>query len=129
MTRTKQCKTAYIIFSILHFLCLFGIFLYYIPHAYIVGEKVQKISLSATLIIATILGVFSLLTSAGTRGGLSKTIMWVVLLGLLVCLKEVKTLIIVMAVVSILDELVIVKFRDKYKSAYIANREIDKRGL
>lgn len=127
--RTKQCKNLHIIFSILHFICLFGPFLYFIPQAYIIGERVQKIALSSTLIISIILAALSVLTTAKTRGGLAKSIMWLIIIGIALCLKEVTTMIYIMAILAIIDELFIVKMKDRYLDAYRSNREIDRRGV
>lgn len=125
--RTKQCKTLSLILGIVHFLCLFGPLLYFVPYAYVVGTAGRKLALSLFLIIAFCLSVVSIITSAKTRGGLAKSIMWLMVLGITLCLTEVKTFVYIMAIISIIDELIIVKLRDKYKTAYLANREIDRR--
>lgn len=126
--RTKQCKRLSILFGILHFFALFGPLLYFIPYAYVVGEVGRKLALSLFIIVALCLSVVSILSDAKTRGGLSKTIMWTLVIGISICLQEVKTFVYIMAIVSIIDELVFVRLRAKYKDAYAANREIDRRG-
>jgi hypothetical protein len=125
--RTKQCETLKVIFAILHALCLFGPLLFFIPYGFSIGVAAQKITLGLTIIVSLCLGVASIMASAEAKAGLSKTIMWVLMIGVLVCLTEVKTFIYIMAIVSIIDELVIVKLYKKYKDAYAANREIDRR--
>lgn len=125
--RTKQCKTLMIIFGILHFLCLFGPILYFVPYGFIVGEAVSKITLGFSVITSLCLAVIMLFADAAVRGGLTKTIMWLLVLGVVICLAEVKAFIIIMAAVSIIDELVITKLHARYKDAYAANREIDRR--
>lgn len=125
--RTKQCKRLSVFFLIFHILCLFGPLLYFIPYAYIVGEVGRKLALSLFLIVALCLSVVALISDAKTRGGLAKSIMWILVIGISICLQEVKVFVYIMAIVSIIDELVIVKLRAKYKDAYAANREIDRR--
>ena len=125
--RTKQCKRLAIVFGILHFLCLFGPFLYFIPYAYAVGALVSKVTLSLTIICALVLAAFTILAEAKTRGGLIKTIIWLLLIGVATCLSSVEAFLYIMAIVSIVDELFIVRMRAKYKDAYAANREIDRR--
>lgn len=125
--RTKQCKRLSILFTILHFLCLFGPLLYFIPYAYIVGEVGRKLALSLFLIVALCLSVFAIIGDAKTRGGLAKSIMWIMIIGVSICLTRVETFVYIMAGVSILDELLIVRLRNKYKDAHAANREIDRR--
>ena len=126
-SRTIQCKNLTNLFSILHLGCLFGPLLYFVPYAFATGTTGNKIGLSLFLIVSVCLSLVSLFGEAKTRGGLNKTIMWVLIMGVLMCLAEAKTFIYIMAIVSILDELVIVKLKDKYKDAYAANREIDRR--
>lgn len=125
--RTKQCRTLTNVFSIFHFLCLFGPLLYFVPYGYATGETVEKIAMSFTLIASVILVVISVLVSVTARAGLHRCIMWVLITGVLFTLQEIQVFIWVMAVTSILDELVFVKLKDHYKAALISNKEIDRR--
>lgn len=125
--RTKQCKRLSILFLVLHVLCLFGPLLYFIPYAYIVGEVGRKLVLSLFLIVALCLSVIAIISDAKTRGGLVKSIMWTLIIGISICLQEVKVFIYIMAIVSVIDELVIVRLRALYKDAYASNKEIDRR--
>lgn len=126
--RTKQCKNLKTLFTILHILCLFGPFLYFIPYAFVVGATTQKVVLSLTIVFSCVLASFAIILEAKSRGGIAKTIMWLLLIGIIMCLERVEIFIYIMAIVSIIDELVIVRLRAKYKDAYAANREIDRRG-
>lgn len=125
--RTKQCKRLSIMFGIFHFLCLFGPFLYFVPYAFAVGQMVSKITLSLTIIVSLVISAFAILAEAKTRGGLVKSIIWLLLIGVSVCLSKVETFLYIMAIVSIIDELFVVRMRAKYKDAYAANKEIDRR--
>lgn len=125
--RTKQCRTLTTVFGLLHFLCLFGPLLYFIPYGYITGETVSKIGMSFTVILSVVLAVISLLFSVTARAGLHRCIMWILISGVLFCLKEIQVFIWIMAITSILDELVFTKIRDHYKAALISNKEIDRR--
>ena len=125
--RTKQCRTLKNVFGLLHFLCLFGPLLYFIPYGYITGETVSKIGMSFTIILSVILAVISILVSVTARAGLHRCIMWVLISGVLFCLKEIQVFIWIMAITSILDELVFTKLKDHYKAALISNKEIDRR--
>lgn len=125
--RTKQCKKLKNIFSLLHFLCLFGPLLYFIPYGYITGETVEKIVMSFTIIVSAILVVTSIVVDTVHKAGLHKCIMWALIAGVLFCLNEIKTFIWIMCIVSILDELVFVKLRDHYKFLTKTNKEMDKR--
>ena len=125
--RTKQCKRLKNLFSILHFLCLFGPLMYFVPYGFILGEPVQKICMSFTLIASVIVVAISTLVGATARAGLHRTVLWLILIGLMFTLTQIEVLIYVMGIVSILDELVFCKLKDKYKDAYAANVEIDRR--
>lgn len=125
--RTKYCRTMKNIFGLFHFLCLFGPLLYFIPYGYITGETVEKIGMSFTIILSVILAVISIIVSATARAGLHRCIMWVLIAGVLFCLKEIQAFIWIMAITSILDELIFVKIKDHYKAALLANKEIDRR--
>lgn len=125
--RTKQCRTLKNVFGLLHFLCLFGPLLYFIPYGYITGETVSKIGMSFTIIVSVVLAVISIVVSVTARAGLHRCIMWILIAGVLFCLKEVQVFIWIMCITSILDELVFVKVRDHYKAALISNKEIDRR--
>lgn len=125
--RTKQCKKLANLYGMLHFFCLYGPFLYFIPYALIMGTVGKKIALSLFLIVSLCLAFFAIIGDAKTRGGLYKTIMWILIIGVLTCLEQAKTFIYLMAIISIIDELLIIKLKDKYKDAYAANKEIDRR--
>lgn len=125
--RTKQCRLLKIIFGFLHFLCLFGPLLYFIPYGYVTGETVEKIGMSFTIIASVILAVISILVSVTARAGLHRCIMWILITGVLFCLKEIQVFIWIMAITSILDELIFTKLKDHYKTALISNKEIDRR--
>lgn len=125
--RTKQCKNLSLLFGILHFLCLFGPLLYYIPYAFASGETGQKLGLSLFAIVAICLMFLAIISEAATRAGLIKSMLWLLILGITMCLTEAKTFIYVMAIVSVVDELIIIKLKDHYKNKYSANVEIDRR--
>lgn len=125
--RTKQCKNRKNLFGLLHFLCLFGPLLYFVPYGYITGETVEKIAMSFTIIISVVLAVISVVVSVTARAGLHRCIMWTLIAGVLFCLQEIQAFIWIMAITSILDELIFTKVRDYYKAALISNKEIDRR--
>lgn len=125
--RTKQCKHRKNLFNFLHFLCLFGPLLFFIPYGYVTGETAEKIGMSFAVIVSIILLIVSIICSTVTRAGLHKTMMWILILGVLICLQNVKTFIVIMCLTSIVDELLFVRLRDHYKAALISNKEIDRR--
>lgn len=125
--RTKQCKFRKNLFTVLHFLCLFGPLLYFVPYGYITGETVERICMSFTIILSLILCIISIIVSSTARAGLHKCIMWTLIAGVLFCLQRIQAFIWIMCITSILDELVFNKLSDHYKTALISNKELDRR--
>ena len=125
--RTKQCRGLKIFFTILHFLCLFGPFLYFIPYGFIVGETVSKVVLGLTTAISLALAGISLVVDQTAKAGLQRSVLWTLIAGVLFCLSSVKTFIWIMAGTSILDELLFVKLKNYYTTALISSKELDRR--
>ena len=125
--RTKQCRFRKNLFSVLHFLCLFGPFLYFVPYGYYISENTQRISMSFSLVLSAILVIISFIIDVKHRAGIHRSIMWCMIAGVLFCLRKVEVFIWIMCITSILDEFVITKVRDFYKQALLSNKEIDRR--
>lgn len=101
--------------------------MYHVVYGYMTGTVESKISMSLTIIIAIILAGISALVSITARAGLQRCALWILMIGVLCCLNEIKTFVWIMAIASILDELVFVKLRDRYNVALISNKELDRR--
>lgn len=126
--RTKKCRTANIIFAILHFLCVFAPIIGFVIYGYVTGETVEKVCLSMTVVAGILLGVISFITSSSaSKNGLNRIVVWVLIIGIMFCLEDLRVFIFIMAATSILDEAVIVKLKDRYEELYRTNKEIDKR--
>ena len=125
--RTQQCRRLKWIFTILHFLFLLGPMLYYIPTAFAAGETIQKISIGFGAIFCIALGAFSLFVEVSHRSGFHRSIVWILVLLVTWCLEGALTFILIIAVTSIIDELVLIPLMRHYKAALIANKEIDRR--
>ena len=125
--RTKQCRTGKFIFSILHFLALFGPFLYFIPYCFAVGEVSSKIVIGLAVSVAIIMCIMALVIDQVHKQGLFKSSFWVLVAGVTLVLNNIAPFIYIMAGVSLLDELLFVRMRDSYSAKLLANKEIDKR--
>lgn len=125
--RTKKCRALKILFTVIHFIFMFGPLAYFLISGYIHGEIVEKISLSFTIIISIILLIVSILIDVKNRAGTHRAVLWILIAGILFCLEDIKTFIWIMAVASIVDELFILKIKDYYSTALISNKEIDRR--
>ena len=124
---TKKAKAFYIIFGILHLLCLLGPFFYFIPYAFITGAVVSKVALGLSTAVSLILALISLLVDTTHKAGLHRSILWTLIGGILFCLSAVKPFIWIMAIASIFDELIFSPLKARFKTKYHTNKEIDKR--
>lgn len=125
--RTKKCRNLMILFTILHLVCLIGPFLYFVPYAFVTGEVVSKLALSFATLFSLILGAISFIVDIKHKAGLHRSMLWTMIGGVLFCLSSVRPFIWIMAIVSLIDELIFVPIKDHYKTATATNREIDKR--
>lgn len=124
--RTKKAKGLKLLFGALHFLCLLGPFLYFIPYAFVTGEMVSKLAISFSVTIALIIALISLIVEAKNKAGLHRSILWILVIGLLFCLDSIKPFIWIIGGLSLADELVFSKLRDHYATVHATNKEIDR---
>lgn len=115
------------LFGFLHFLCLFGPLFYFIPYGYITGETAEKVGMSFSLIVTTIILLVSIVIDSTHRAGLHKTMLWVLVIGCMITLDKVRGFVYILAVVSILDELLFSPLLHSTRSKLVASKEIDKR--
>ena len=90
--------------------------------AFIVGETVEKLALGGLAAAAIILVCINGLMKAHLRSPV-----WLCLLGVYFALENILPLIIMLAVGTILDELVLSPLYRKFKGQAAINKEIDKR--
>lgn len=90
---------------------------------FINGNIGEKVTLGMTLIVCLIF-VF---INAVFKYHIRSTI-WIMLLGIQICLKNITPLLVIIALCTMLDEFIITPLAKKYKQKYIINNEIDKRG-
>jgi len=122
---TKSCHRKLWLFRILDFICLATPLLVYIVIALCsngirVGYKVAVIS---TLLIALILTVFNIIAQKKLRCPI-----WIILIGLYVAIREwLLPLVIILAITSILDDLVFTPLIHYYYTKTVASKTIDDR--
>ena len=123
--KTKICRAKLWLYRILDALLLFSPVLVYVGIALFNGgvATVGKIAVVGTVVVAAILSIFNILAQKRLRCPI-----WIILLGLFVAIKEyLLPLVIILAVVSIIDDLILTPLIDYYKTATIANKQIDER--
>ena len=87
------------------------------------GTIGEKVSLGICVILALIFVLINIMFKYHIRSTL-----WVLLIGIYVCIDNIIPLLIIMAATTIIDEFVLVPLINKYKNKYIINKEIDIRG-
>ena len=91
---------------------------------WITGDPVHKLSLSACIIAAIIFAAINLIRKVRLT-----CIPFLVILGVYMCLGNILVIIFSFAIYTILDDFIFAPQFDKMKTSYIANKQMDKRGL
>lgn len=129
--RTKQCRFWTFLFTLLHLICLIGPFVYFIPYAFTLTTVAasSKVVLSLAGIVGIILTGISVIVDTVHRASLHRSVMWVLICGIIFCLEapQISVFVWIMAISSLLDELIFTKLRTYFKTALISNKEIDRR--
>ena len=121
---TKECRFKLWLFRILDWVCLALPVIVYIIMALSGGALVaQKVAVVATTMVAIILTVFNIISQKRLRCPI-----WIILIGLYIAIqKYLMPLIIILAVTSVLDDLVFTPLISYYRTKLIANKAMDER--
>ena len=119
---TKEYRREKWLLLILSILCnLLPIAIYTIK-AFIVAGVGQKVTLGVCLTLSLLFGLINIITKHRIRSTL-----WILLIGIYVCLDHIQSLLIIMAITTIIDEFILEPAYKRVKNKYIINKEIDKR--
>lgn len=122
---TKDCRRKLWFFRILDWICLGLPLIIYVIVALVNGEAVvaQKVAVVSTTMIALMLTVFNAISQKKLRCPI-----WIILIGLFVAIRDyLMPLIIILAITSILDDLVFTPLIGYYRTKLIANKAMDER--
>ena len=119
---TKRYKLKALIFQCLSTLVLAAPIIYYTILGFINGETTEKFTLGITFVMAAIMFSINILFKHHIRSTL-----WVIVLGIYLCLDNIQALLIMVAIGTILDEFLLTPLYKSYKNKANINREIDKR--
>lgn len=121
---TKKARFWLWFYRILDAICLVTPLLVYVIIALCGGAVVAaKVAVVSTVMIAIILTVFNIIAQKKLRCPI-----WIMLIGLFVAIKEyLLPLIIILAITSILDDLVFTPLIGYYKTKLISNKAMDER--
>ena len=120
---TKNYRIKYWIFlitSILLNVCPLAV---YSIKALVEGQLVyQKVALTMTVFVVLIMTVISIINKITLRSRL-----WLLLIGVYLCIGEILTPLIIIAVCQTVDEIIVHPLKNNYKNKLTISKEIDKR--
>lgn len=120
---TKKYKNKLNLFRSLSFsITVLPVILYAILGFYN-GSIGEKVSLGICTLLAIMFVIINIMFKHHIRSTL-----WIMLIGIYICIDNIIPLLITMAVSTVIDEFVLVPLIKKYKDKYIINKEIDARG-
>lgn len=119
---TKKYRAISIILFWLSIIVTIAPVVVYTAIAFYNGEVHEKLTLGLTLIVAIILTAINIIFKFHIR-----SILWIMVLGIYICLDNIMPLLLVVAVGTILDEFILSPLHKHYKNKARINAEIDKR--
>ena len=123
-TITKRYKNLTILTFWLSVLLTICPILIYVARAFLSSEvqSVNKYTLGIMCSVALIVTLINIVAKLRLR-----CIPWILLLGIYICLKEITSLLAIMAITTIIDEMIVTPLHKSLKNKYIINKEMDKR--
>lgn len=121
---TKRYKNLTILTFWLSVLLTICPILIYVARAFLSSEvqSVNKYTLGIMCSVALIVTIINIVAKLRLR-----CIPWILLLGIYICLKEITSLLVIMAITTIIDEMIVTPLHKSLKNKYIINKEMDKR--
>lgn len=121
---TKRYKNLTILTFWLSVLLTICPILIYVARAFLSSEvqSVNKYTLGIMCSVALIVTIINIVAKLRLR-----CIPWILLLGIYICLKEITSLLVIMAITTIIDEMIVTPLHKSLKNRYIINKEMDKR--
>lgn len=119
---TKKHKEKAILYLVASLLITFGPMLFFVIKGFIEGSEVTKFTMGAMCTVSIILCLVNIIGKKHLRSPL-----WILLIGVYFCLDKIETLLIILAVTTVLDEFWLTPAYKHHKSKYSINKEIDNR--
>jgi hypothetical protein len=120
---TKKLRTVKWCLWIAHVALNVGPLLAYIIKALIESDLVsEKVSLCCSIVIVGILSAVCLINKSALRSRI-----WIIMLGIYICLDNIITPLVIIAVTQILDELIVAPLLNHYKTRLTISKELDRR--
>ena len=112
----KTCRALSILLTLIPLLV-------YTILAFVQGTVGSKITFGMCLLLAFIFTLINIIFKHRIR-----CTIWIVMIGIYVCVANIIPLLFLMAFSTALDEFLLTPLEKKYKNLYTINKEIDKRG-
>ena len=120
---TKKYKNRAKFLNVLSWALTFVPILVYVVIAFINGGPTQKLAMGLTVTISAMLVAVNFMMKLNLRSTI-----WVLILGIYACVKNILPLLLIVAITTIIDEFIISPLAKSYKQKYVINKEIDARG-
>ena len=123
-TMTRKYKKLSILTFLLSTICSLCPILIYVIKAFVDKDvkEVNKYTLGIMCSVALVVSLINIVAKLHLR-----CIPWILLLGIYLCLRDITTLLVIMAITTIIDELILMPLHKSFKNKYTINKEIDKR--
>ena len=123
-TMTKKYKKLSILTFLLSAMCSLCPILIYVIKAFVDKDvqAVNKYTLGIMCSVALVVTLINIVAKLHLR-----CIPWILLLGIYLCLRDITALLVLMAITTIIDELILMPLHKSFKNKYTINKEIDKR--
>lgn len=120
---TSSYRVKYWMFFIMSILLNIGPLAFYAIKALIEADLVhEKVTLCMTVIIVLMLTICSLISKHAMRSRL-----WIILIGIYICLDYIMTPLIIIACCQVVDELIVSPLAHRFKEDLSTNKQIDRR--
>ena len=119
---TKKAQNKARLYRILSIVITVLPLLIYTIIGFVNGEVTQKLALGCSIVISGMLVIVNVIFKKHIRSTI-----WIMLLGIYMCLNKITTLLLILAITTILDEFVLTPLANKYSNEFKINKEIDKR--
>ena len=120
---TKKYKRLSKLFGLLSLLCTVFPVAYFTVQAFIQGEVQEKVTLGCTLIVCLFLVALDTIKKEILRSPV-----YLMILGIYVCLDNLLSLFLIMAITCMADEFLFTPLHNSFKNKAVINKEIDRRG-
>ena len=120
---TKKCKRAANVLLAIHVTLNVAPFAFYTIKALASNASAtNKVTMSMTLAVVLVMSCIQMINHKALRSR-----MWILMIGIWMCLDSIIGMIVTVAIFQLVDELVVAPLYHHKRNTYIINREIDKR--